>query len=145
MTAWLKKALVWVGLTRLLLLIPRGPPLKNFGILFFLFIQNVSKNHTYAYELTFFLMAELSENVKFCFPKYNSLVTNSKRIFDKFLQTKLFWMILVNSLSQKLEKKKVSLESAPQILSIKISKPQNLLSTSWTSRLVKVRFKILFI
>lgn len=63
-------------------------------------------------------------------------------MFEKFLQTKLFSVILVVSLSQKQEKKKVSLESAPQILSIKISKPQNLLSTSWTSRLVKVRFKI---
>ena len=87
-------------------------------------------------------MAELSQNVKFCFSEYHSLMKNSRQIFNKFLQTKLLSMILVVSLSLKLEKRKVPLESAPQILSIKISKPQNLLSTSWTSRSVKVRFKI---
>ena len=112
-----------------MLLTPRGPPLKNFGILFFLFIQNVSKNHIHVYELP-------------CFPKDNFLVKNSEQIFKKFIQTKLFSMILVVSLSQKLEKKKVTFESAPQISSIKISNLQNLLSTSWTSRLVKVRSRI---
>ena len=112
-----------------MLLTPRGPPLKNFGILFSLFIQNVSKNHIHVYELP-------------CFPKDNFLVKNSEQIFKKFIQTKLFSMILVVSLSQKLEKKKVTFESAPQISSIKISNLQNLLSTSWTSRLVKVRSRI---